>query len=387
MSPKNRGSDDELTGNPTDLSADGLKEDESLVPSVLGRSEPAKWLRFFISRVALCKSHVLIMGPVGSGKDLVAKSVHNLSQRKYKPFVRVSCAGISGGKAEQAFLSDQKGGGSTGLSMLGLLERAKGGSLYFDEISDLPAPIQGALTEFFERDEIVIPGQDSSKSIDVRIISSTKNDLIELIRQERFREDLYYRLNVVSIHVPSLAERISDLPLLAQKFLDEANRNLGLHLEGITEQAMAVLSSYHWPGNIRQLKNVIERAAIFRQGDSIGEAEIRIALREQLSETNSNGSIQGEKGNPEPGRWGIQLSETMERIERKFIEEALQESKGIQVEAARMLGITSKNLWKKIQKHEIDTSRIARPSKVADTVSSLPMFMGRSMMMQGGRSM
>jgi two-component system response regulator AtoC len=387
MLPDVHGSEGSLSLGPSALSADGMEEDEALSRLVLGTSEAVKLLRLFIRRVALCESNVLITGPVGSGKDLVAKSIHNLSQRKYKPFVKVCCAGISVGRDEQAFLSDQMDGNSTSRRTLGLLEKAKRGSLYFDEISDLPILIQGRLTEFFERDEIAIPGQDGPKSIDVRIISSTKNDLVELIDEERFREDLYYRLNVVSIHVPSLAERITDLPLLAQKFLDEVNRTLGLNLNGITEQAIALLSSYDWPGNIRELKNVIERAAIFRQGDSIGEAEVRIALREQFSQTNSKVALSAGKEIPELGRTGIQLGETIEQIERELIEKALQETNGIQVEAAKMLGISSKNLWKKIQKHQIDKLRIVQRSKAADNVSSPPTTMGYPTMVQGGRSL
>ncbi len=187
--------------------------------------------------------------------------------------------------------------------------------------------------------------------------------------------------------MPSLAERIDDLPLLAKKFLDEANRKLGLHLKGITDQAMAALSSYEWPGNIRELKNVIERAAIFRQGDSIGEAEVHIALREQFTQTNSKIALSAGKEIPELDRTGIQLGETMEKIEREYIEKALQHANGIQVDAAKILGISSKNLWKKLRKHEIDASRIAQRSKVANNRSSLPIISGRSTMMQDARSL
>jgi len=324
---------------------------ESLARFV-GRSESVLWMKSFMEKVAPLDTSVLITGPSGVGKTLVAEIIHSLSGRSSGPFVRVNCASIPeetfevelfGAKKDPSFAVEQ--------DVPGKIEAARGGTLLFDKIGDMPPKVQKRLLSLVESTEIEKPGANDPKSIDVRIIATTNRNLTDLINQGTFREDLYYRLNVVSIQVPPLRDRVDDLPDLTRHMMGLVNSRIGTRVSGISNGALSVLHSHDWPGNVRELRNVLERAAILSDGSMLDEQDVRAALREvfvapeQITPAPVQAKIRsGEK---------ISLKQTLHQVEKDLIIEALCKTCGVQVGAAEILGVNPKNLWKKIQKHSI----------------------------------
>ena len=303
--------------------------------------------------VAPLESTVLINGERGTGKELFADMIHTKSKRPAGPFVKINCAAIPENLLESELFGVEKGAFTgANIQRQGKFELAHNGTILLDEIGEMPLNIQSKLLRIVEQKQVDKLGGSRPISVDTRIIASTNQDLIDQVRQNKFRQDLYYRLNVVSIHLPPLRERIEDIPLLAQHFLTKVGLKMGISLEKITDEAIEILLSYDWPGNVRELANLMERAVIFRNGKNIIDApEIRMAFHKvtgthPYSAQNPDDQLLVENG--------MSLTETMKHVEKSLIIKALSKSKGVQSEAAKMLGLNPKNLWKKIQKYAIE---------------------------------
>jgi len=230
---------------------------------IIGNSAKIKKMKEMIVKAAQTKSTVLIFGETGTGKELVAHAIHQQSRRNYQPFVRVNCAAIPGelleselfGYEEGAFTGAKRGG------KVGKFELANFGTLLLDEINQMPLYMQSKLLRVIQEKEIERLGGNRPIEIDVRRIFTTNQNLAELVQQNKFREDLYYRINVVSIDIPPLRERIEDIPMLVRFFIAKINKELGLSISGIDKKVLKLFMAYDWPGNIRELENAIERAA------------------------------------------------------------------------------------------------------------------------------
>jgi two-component system, NtrC family, response regulator AtoC len=338
---------------PTEAPAGNESNGSEFLGRFIGRSESVLWMKRFIEKVAPSEMSVLIGGPSGVGKALVAEIIHSLSRRSSGPFIMVNCASIP----EDIFELELFGAEKSLLKGVeeevpGKIEAARGGTLFFNKIGDMPLKVQGRVLSFVENKEIEKPGARAPFPVDVRILATTNRNLADLINQGRFREDLYYRLNILSIQVPPLRDRLEDLPDLIRHLLGRINSRVATHISNISSGALGVLNSHEWPGNLRELRNVLERAAILSDGSTISEQDARTALRETFG---------GPPSTPPPAldqnrvRLGekVNLKETLHEVEKKLILEALGKTGGVQTDAAGMLGLTPKNLWKKMQKHEI----------------------------------
>jgi DNA-binding NtrC family response regulator len=290
-------------------------------------------LRALIQRVAATDATVLISGESGSGKEIVAHAIHSLSARATRPFVPVNCAAIPHELLESEMFGHERGAftGAAG-QRHGLFSTADGGTIFLDEIGEMPMQLQAKLLRVLE-DGIVRPvGSDRSAKVDTRVIASSNNDLVASIKKNTFREDLFYRLQVVPIIIPPLRERRSDVPLLIEFFLDRMRARLPTRDWTVTREAMVHLWSYDWPGNVRELENMVERLVILCE-DSI----IDVAL---LPPNLVNGTRITESRITTPlGENGINLNAMVRELEGRMINEALKQTSGNKQAAARLLGL------------------------------------------------
>jgi DNA-binding NtrC family response regulator len=294
--------------------------------NILGRSKAMQSVFDQIRAVADSDASVFLLGPSGSGKELVARAIHFNSPRKIGPFVAVNCGAIPEALLESELFGHEKGS-FTGADRRrrGLVVEAQGGTLFLDEIGEMPLSLQVKLLRVLQ-DRVVRPvGSNEEVRIDFRVISATNRDLPVVVRQGRFREDLYYRLAVIPIHIPSLRERPEDIPLLAEHFLERAAASLRKPLEGFDEGATKWLLSHRWPGNVRELENVVERAATLARGPLITQEDLRIDM--------APGPLD------EPG-----LRPTLAELEIQYIRRVLAETKGDKRRAAEILGISVRTL-------------------------------------------
>ncbi len=300
-----------------------------------------------VRRVAPLDSTVLITGESGSGKEVVADAIAALSRRSQAPFVKVNCAAIPENLLESELFGHEKGAFTGAVALKkGKFELASGGTIMLDEIGDMPLFLQPKLLRAVEQKQIERVGGAKPIDIDIRIVAATNQDLQSLVAEKKFRADLYYRLSVAAIPLPPLRERKEDLPLLAAHFLERINPRVGVNLRGVSREGMQLLYEHDWPGNVRQLANTLERAAIVSSGDVLTAADVARAL-----------DVSGRRppqaapaGRDEAGN----LRDTLQDMERNMILSALVKSGGVQKDAARLLGVSPKNLWNKIQKHRIE---------------------------------
>jgi len=294
-----------------------------------------------VRRVAPTNISVLIEGPSGTGKELLARAIHNNSRRSDKPFKPVNCAGLSETLLESELFGHVKGaftGANT--DRKGLFEVADKGTLFLDEIGDMPMNMQAKLLRVIE-DGVVVPvGSSKPVVVDVRIISATNHNLTKLIERGEFREDLYFRIRGVNVVLPPLRERPEDIPILAEHFLKEAVEETGLSVTGITGAAMSILTGYEWPGNIRQLKNVIRTMVVMCDGERIDVRDIppEISQRRQLPGPTAPASLAG-----------VSLNE----LEKKAISDTLARTEGNREQAAKILGIGERTLYRKIKEYNL----------------------------------
>ncbi|MDE3019274.1 MAG: sigma-54-dependent Fis family transcriptional regulator [Nitrospirota bacterium] len=307
---------------------------------ILGKSKPMQQVFDLIRRVADSPTNVLITGESGTGKELVAKAIHYNSERRDAPFVPVNCAAIPEALLESELFGHMKGAFTDAKGdKRGLFEEAQKGTLFLDEISELPLMLQAKILRAIQEREIRRVGATRSMPVDVRIIAATNLHLAEEVKAKRFREDLYYRLNVIEIHLPPLRERREDIPMLVEAFLKKCAEASHKNLRGMNETALALLMDYTWPGNVRELENVIERAVTLARGEKIVPDDLPPA-------------IQGARGDR------AVIDEAAERIlpladvEKEYILRILEKTGGNKYQAAQTLGIDRKTLYRKLAEIE-----------------------------------
>ena len=311
----------------------------------LGQSAP--WLKVLerARAAAPTDSTVLLTGESGTGKELVARLIHRLSGRALKPYIRVNCAAVPLDLWESEFFGHRRGSYTGAVAdREGWFRLAHGGTLFMDEIGAMPAAAQAKILRVLQDGEFHRIGEEQPTRVDVRVIAATNADLAEEVRLGKFRQDLFYRLNVVRIELPALREHVEDAPILAGAFLREIAARLGRPAPALTDRALEELKSYAWPGNVRELRNVLERTLILNPGEWIDALELA-----------PGGAAAGAA---ESGAEETNLRAVLARREKEAVIEALRRSGGVRKEAARLLGIDQRNLGYYLHKHGLDPDRL-----------------------------
>jgi two-component system, NtrC family, response regulator PilR len=306
-----------------------------------------------IRKVADTPANVLILGESGTGKELVARAVHENSSRKERPFVAINCGGIPENLLESELFGYMKGSFTGAFAdRAGLFEVARGGTIFLDEIAELPVVLQVKLLRVVQEKTIRRVGGSEDIKTDVRIISATNQDLQQQVKQGAFREDLFFRLNVIPIHIPPLRNRREDIPLLAQYFIEKYAREFGKEVKRISTYALELLMRYPFPGNIRELENIIERSVALESSSLI--------LPESLIITDRAGAsgVQA-KAVEEFPESGIDLNRELECFEREIILKALERARGSKTKAALLLGVSFPSLRHRIEKLNLESGENA----------------------------
>jgi len=313
--------------------------------AIVGRDPKLLRLLGIVGRVAATDASVLITGESGTGKELVAEALHRNSRRHAGPFIKVNVGGISSTLFETEMFGHVRGAFTDARSdRRGRFEIADGGTIFLDEIGELEPSAQVKLLRVLQDRSFEVLGSSHARTVDVRVVSATNRDLGEMVRQGQFREDLLYRLNLISVRLPALRERTEDIPLLAQGFLEGAVRAYGRERVTLTPRAVEWLSTFRWPGNVRQLKQAVERAVLVVQGTELDAEHFRA-----LAELESSSAGEAEEGPlPKPG------SMTLEEIERRMIERCLEHYQGNLTRAAEALGLSRTALYRRLQKHGLE---------------------------------
>ncbi|RNB82181.1 PAS domain-containing protein [Brevibacillus nitrificans] len=311
------------------------------VDQIVGYSQKMQELKQFSQKVAKSDSTVLITGESGTGKELFAHAIHAESKRKMGPFIRVNCAAIPDTLLESELFGYEEGAftGAVRRGKKGKFELANHGTILLDEIGDMPLPLQAKLLRVLQEKEVEKVGSVRTTPIDVRVIASTNQDMLASIKEGKFRADLYYRLNVVSLSIPPLRERLEDLPELVSNLLAQLVESTGVTVRSIDDDVWAVMRSYSWPGNVRELRNVLERALHLMEDDVLKKEHIWLpAPSEELS-------------NPAVVR---PLKETLEQAEREALLHAMKEAGGNKQEAAKLLRISKSTFYEKWEKYRLE---------------------------------
>jgi two-component system, NtrC family, response regulator PilR len=312
---------------------------------IIGVSTPMVNVFSMIQSVAGTNSTVLLTGESGTGKELVAKAVHAASPRRDSAFVSVNCGALPETLLESELFGHMKGAFTDAYyNRKGLFEAAHRGTLFLDEVGETPVSMQVKLLRALQERRIRRVGSTEEVEVDVRVITATNRSLEELVRERRFREDLFYRLNVIPIRIPALRERREDVPLLAQHFLERFSQAMGKRVVEISKQAMDTLIAYNWPGNVRELENVMERAVALETTEAV--------LFDRLPET-----LRGPGAGPAAPRLddGFSLDDYIRDLESDLVQRALTQAAGDRARASQMLGITTRSLRYLIQKHHLES--------------------------------
>ena len=319
--------------------------EENASTEILGRSPAITSMLSMIRTVAPTEATVLINGESGTGKELVARALHAQSLRKDEPLVTVNCAALAETLLESELFGHEKGA-FTGADKRreGRFKQADRGTLFLDEIGEMPIGVQAKLLRALQQGEIQRVGSDKSEHVDVRVIAATNRDLRKEVEERRFREDLYFRLNVISLEVPPLRQRKEDIPLLAAHFLSHYAERNHKNVKGFSAQCMDMLLHYDWPGNVRELQNAVERAVILCTGEYVTGPELPVNIAKLAAEAMPKSS------EVSSSLAGLPLEE----VERRAIEETLRETGDNKSAAARKLGITRATLHKKLRKYGSD---------------------------------
>lgn len=327
----------------TDESSLGYWSDGKVI---VGRSAPMHEIWERIDMVRDVTSNVLIQGETGTGKELVAHAIHHSSPRADGPFVKLNCGAIPKDLLESELFGHEKGAFTGALQQrIGRFEMADGGTILLDEIGDMPADLQVKLLGVIQDRFVQRVGGHEKIPVDVRVLAATHQNLQEAIEQGDFREDLFYRLNVINIQVPALRHRREDIPLLVRHFVRVYREQTGREVSGVSEEAMDILKKYDYPGNVRQLENIIESCVVLCQGDEITPLDLPREM--------TTGSQMGPEFVVRPGM-------SLDEVERRCIIETLRYTEGNKKQAAEMLGITPRSIYRKLKSYDLETDAILR---------------------------
>jgi two-component system response regulator PilR (NtrC family) len=315
---------------------------------VIGSSAAMQRVLELVSQVADSRANVLVTGESGTGKEVIARVIHEMSERREGPFIVVNCAAIPENLLESELFGHVRGSFTGALhNKEGLFELADGGTLFLDEVGDLPLALQVKVLRAIQEKSFRRVGGTHDQQVDVRIVAATNRRLEEEVAQGRFREDLYYRLNVIEIPLPPLRERRDDVALLSDHFIEKYARELGKDVKGLSEEALAKLVAYRFPGNVREMENVIERAVALTRGPVIQVDALPRSVLER-EESAAPARIPRE---------GVNLDKLVEDYERSLILEALRPAGGVKKKAAKLLGISFRSFRYRLEKLGIDDSR------------------------------
>ena len=330
-----------------------LKKSFSL-ESIIGKSPAMNEVFETIKKVASASATVLINGESGSGKELVARAIHNSGQRKAKAFIPVNCTAIPEGLMESELFGHLKGSFTGAVSdKKGLFEEANNGTLFLDEIGDLSPTLQAKLLRVLQDKQIRPVGGSQLKQIDVRILAATHRDLSTMVKDGKFREDLFYRLNVLPVRVPPLRERAQDIPLLVENFITKFSAQNDSKVRGVTSEAMAALMAHPWPGNVRELENVIERAVVLCPNELIDVADIMGRALEAAKRSIDN---------------LFSDTPTLEKLEERYIKLILGQAHNQKDKAAKTLGINRRTLYRKERVYGLVSADVPEPEEESENV-------------------
>ncbi len=307
---------------------------------IVGRSKVMIEISKRIELVAQSRSTVLLTGETGTGKELVARAIHDRSQQRHRPLIKVNCAAIPDTLIESELFGHARGAFTGAQSAKkGRFALADGGTIFLDEIATLGPAVQSKLLRVLQEREFEPLGSERTERVDVRVIAATNRNLRVMADEGRFQEDLYYRLHVIPIDLPPLRQRLDDLPALVDHFVQKFSQRLGKRISGVDEAAMAELRRYHWPGNIRELENTIERAVVLTTGPRL---------------TPDTVWVMGTAAAPASGLPTLRLHQNVEWVERETIRRALEQARGVKKDAAELMGLSQRALSHYLSKHRID---------------------------------
>lgn len=323
------------------------------IEDIIGQSEPMQNVFQVIRKVADTGSNVLILGESGTGKELIAQAVHSNSGRKDKPFVTVNCGALPEPLLESELFGHMKGS-FTGAhaNKPGLFEVAHGGTIFLDEIGDTPQAIQVKLLRVLEEKEFRRIGGTQNIRVDVRIVAATHKDLEKAVADGSFREDLFYRLDVIPIKLPPLRDRTDDIPLLVNHFLAMMNAALGKKIQSVTPEAMKLMQTHEWRGNVRELENVMERAVALAPGDTLEAKDVADCLRPSAVKETISTSLPPE---------GMDLDKMIGDLERAYLLKALDRTRWVKKDAAKLLQMNMRSFRYRLEKHGIRRNRAGAP--------------------------
>jgi DNA-binding NtrC family response regulator len=307
---------------------------------IVGRSRAMQEVIQRAELVAQTKSTVLITGETGTGKEMVARAIHHRSAQREMPLIKVNCAAIPETLLESELFGHVRGaftGAAT--NKRGRFALADGGSIFLDEIGTMTPALQAKLLRVLQEREFEPLGAERTQRVDVRVIAATNRDLKQLVSEGKFQEDLYYRLNVIPIPIPSLRERREDIPILIDHFVEKHRQRTGKRIERVDESVLTVLQKYDWPGNVRELENTIERAVVLATGPMLTATSV---------------SLLGATSTPSPGLPSLRLHQNLEWVERETIRRALENANGVKKEAAELMGISQRALSYYLAKYRLD---------------------------------
>lgn len=336
---------------------DEIQHQNSPGHKIVGNSHKMQEVYKTLGRIAMSDVTVLVTGESGTGKELIARAVHSNSARLGKPFIALNCAAIPHDLLESELFGHERGA-FTGATerKAGKFEQAEGGTLFLDEIGDMPLELQAKLLRVLQEKEITRTGGNHTLPVDVRIVAASNQNLIDMVREKTFREDLFYRLNVVPIKLPPLRERKEDLPELTTFFLRRAREEMGVKVDGMSEEALQLLQQHRWPGNVRELENLIKRASLLTANQVLQPADftslngtVAAGQQGESLEALIANKLQSSLASMNLGELNNLYAMVMEQVERPLINIILQQTRGNQVRSAEILGINRNTLRKKIK--------------------------------------
>jgi len=319
-----------------------LGQRESL-EGIIGRSPKMQEVFRLVRSVAPTETTVLILGESGTGKELIARAIHHHSARAGRRFVAINCASLPENLLESELFGHERGAFTGAVAeRKGRFQYADGGTLFLDEIGDMPLPLQAKLLRAIEHGEVTPVGSNEPLRVNVRVLSATHRDLEKLVAGGRFREDLYFRINVVRIELPALRERMDDLPLLVSSFLQELSKAHGRKVRGLTQEALTMLYRHRWPGNVRELRNTIESMVVMARGETLEVGDVPRSI---------SGRAEASAG--QPGLLPVEAL-NLEEVERELIQRALLLYKGNRKNASKALGIGERTLYRKMKEYGLE---------------------------------